>query len=71
MIGIKEPNKLDDDDAIRPAFKDSIVKKNGRYEVTWPWKERRKPNLADNYDLCVGRLKSLMKRFKSNPELLE
>ena len=43
MIDIKEPNKLDDDDAIRPAFKDSVVKKNGRYEVTWPWKERRKP----------------------------
>ena len=54
MIGIKEPNKLEQDDAIRQAFKDSIIKKNGRYEVTWPWKEEN-PNLADNYGLCVGR----------------
>ena len=36
MIGIKEPNKLEDDDAIRQAFKDSIIKKNGRYKVAWP-----------------------------------
>ena len=70
MTGIKDLNTLDDDDAIRQAVKDSIIKKNGRYEVTWPWKEENL-NLADNYDLCVGRLKFLMKRFESNPELLE
>ena len=33
-IGIKEPNKLEDYDTIRQAFKGSIIKKNGRYEVT-------------------------------------
>ena len=33
--------------------------------------ERKKRNLTDNYDLRVGQLKSLMKRFESNPELLE
>ena len=34
MNVIIEPNKLEDDDAIKQAFKDSIIKKNGRYEVT-------------------------------------
>ena len=28
-------------------------------------------NLADNYDLYDGQLKSLMKRFENNPELIE
>ena len=70
MICIKKPNKLEDDDAIRQTFKDSIIEKNGRYEVTWSWKEVN-PNLSENHDLCVGRLKFWMKRFESNPELLE
>ena len=34
MNVIIEPNKLEDYDAIKQAFKDSIIKKNGRYEVT-------------------------------------
>ena len=68
--GIKEPSKLEDDDYIRQEFKDLIIKKNGRFEVTWPWKEEN-PNLADSYDLLIGRLKSLLKIFESNPELLE
>ena len=59
MISTKKPNKLEDDDAIRQAFKDSIIKKNGGYEVTWPRKEEN-PNLTDNYDLRHGRIKSLM-----------
>ena len=69
-IGIKEPNKLEDYDLIRQAFKGSIIKKNGRYDVTWPWNEEN-PSLPDNYDLSTGRLEFLIKRFESNPELLE
>ena len=56
MISTKKPNKLKDDDAIRQAFKDSIIKKNGGYEVNWPRKEES-PNLTDNYDLRHGRIK--------------
>lgn len=59
IIGIEEPNKQEGDDAIRQAFKDSIIKKNGGYEVTWPRKEEN-PNLTDNFDLRHGRIKSLM-----------
>ena len=33
-VGIKVPKKLEDNDSIRQAFKDSIIKKNGKYEVT-------------------------------------
>ena len=69
-IGIKEPNKLEDYGLIRQAFKGSIIKKNGRYDVPWPWKEEN-PSLPDNYDLSTGRLEFLIKRFESNPELLE
>lgn len=68
-VGIKVPKKLEDNDSIRQAFKDSIIKKNGKYEVTQPWREEN-PDLADNYDLSVGQLKSLLKRFESNSELL-
>ena len=50
IIGIEEPNKQEGDDAIRQAFKDSVIKNNGRYDVTWSWKEE-KTNLADNYYL--------------------
>ena len=61
-IGIKEPiNDCDDDLAIQ-NFHDTVRKTNGRYEVTWPWKEEN-PQLPDNYQLAVGRVNSLLKRI--------
>ena len=69
-IGIKEPiNDCDDDLAIQ-NFHDTVRKTNGRYEVTWPWKEEN-PQLPDNYQLAVGRLNSLLKRIQGNPELIQ
>ena len=41
IIGIEEPNKQEGDDAIRQAFKDLVIKNNGRYDVTWSWKEEK------------------------------
>uniref|UniRef100_A0AAF5PJS5 DUF1758 domain-containing protein n=1 Tax=Wuchereria bancrofti TaxID=6293 RepID=A0AAF5PJS5_WUCBA len=70
VIGINEqPNNQDDEEALK-QFKNSITKENNRYQVCWPWKDK-KINLQDNYGLCYGRLKTLVKRFQSNQSLLE
>ncbi|MFH4982509.1 hypothetical protein AB6A40_009218 [Gnathostoma spinigerum] len=43
---------------------------DGRYSVNWPWKtaESRVPY---NFGLCLGRLKSTLKRIKDDPTLWE
>ena len=51
-------------------FHDTVRRTNGRYEVTWPWKEAN-PRLPDNYQLVFGRLHSLLKRIQGKPELLQ
>ena len=38
--------------------------------VCWPWSEEN-PDLPDNYNLAYGRLKSVVKRLKENPEMLK
>ena len=37
--------------------------------MTWPWKHD-KSDLPDNRGLAMGRLKSLIRRIKTNPELV-
>ena len=57
-IGIMDsPVKSDDDKALE-MFNNTIKFDNGRYLVTWPWKEFCL--LADKYQLAVGRLKSTL-----------
>ena len=69
-IGITEsPLKSDDDQAIE-NFNKTVKFTNGRYSVTWPWKELN-PMLPDNYYLAEGRLKSTLQRLKGDPHLLE
>uniref|UniRef100_A0A1I7VAC2 DUF1758 domain-containing protein n=1 Tax=Loa loa TaxID=7209 RepID=A0A1I7VAC2_LOALO len=70
VIGIQEqPNEHDDEKALE-QFKNCITKENNRYQVSWPWKDS-KINLQDNYGLCYGRLRTLIKRLQTNPSLLE
>ena len=53
--GIKKPiNDFDDDQAIQ-NFHNTVRKTNGRYKITWPWKEEN-PQPPDNYQLALGRL---------------
>ena len=67
-IGIMDsPMKSDDDKALE-MFNNTIKFDNGRYLVTWPWKESC--SLQDNYQLAVSRLKSTLQRLKKNPCLL-
>ncbi|XP_060570667.1 uncharacterized protein LOC132728956 [Ruditapes philippinarum] len=70
-IGLKDSTngRTEDDQAI-DEFKESLVFKDNRYYVKWPWR-------GDNYEvpenrpLAFGRLKSLVKRFKDNPDVLQ
>uniref|UniRef100_A0AAF5Q743 Uncharacterized protein n=1 Tax=Wuchereria bancrofti TaxID=6293 RepID=A0AAF5Q743_WUCBA len=50
----------DDDDQALEHFKQTIIKQDGRYQVCWPWRDS-KQKLSNNYGLCLGRLKNLVK----------
>ena len=71
-IGIapSELYKNVDNQIIMDRFKDQVEIKNNRYHVTWPWKNEE-TNSPENYELCVGRLKSLHKRLAVSPETLQ
>jgi len=59
-----------EDELALQRFTDIIMFDNNRYFLTWPWKTED-PDLPLNYELCVGRLKTLMHRLKQNPNLLD
>ena len=66
-IGINDcPVELDDNIALN-KFKETLRYENGRYTVAWPWKDE-KPDLPENRALALGRLKSLIRRMKDNPD---
>ncbi|KAK3736566.1 hypothetical protein QZH41_003141 [Actinostola sp. cb2023] len=68
-IGIKDDPQVSQDELLRQNFNDTVKLENGRYNVTWPWKEDCSL-LPENYALARGRLNSLVKRLKHEPELL-
>uniref|UniRef100_A0A1X7TZP1 Uncharacterized protein n=1 Tax=Amphimedon queenslandica TaxID=400682 RepID=A0A1X7TZP1_AMPQE len=57
-------------DIVQNQFHYNVSIENGRYTVFLPWKESRL-SLPDNYHISLRRLKSLYKRLKRSPELLE
>ena len=68
-LGISEPMCVNDDDKALQKFNDTVRFEDGRYQVTWPWKEEF-PSLPTNYELAMGRLRSLVNRLMRNPEHL-
>jgi len=69
-FGIKEsPLALDDDRAL-DNFHNTVKFADGRYLVTWPWKETSH-DLPDNYQLAVSRLKSTVRRLRKDSRLLK
>ena len=69
-MGIKElPRETDDDFALQ-RFNETVKFENNRYQVTWPWK-RENPRLPENFELALGRLKSLLQRLQNEPETLK
>ncbi|VBB34482.1 unnamed protein product, partial [Acanthocheilonema viteae] len=62
-IGMQEsPNSNEDKETLK-RFQRTLKKKDGRYHVCWPWRDSKK-NLSNNYGLCMGRLKNLIKKLQ-------
>ena len=62
-IGILPRTAYDD-------FLDRLTFQDGRYEVKLPWRKNH-DLLPDNYHLSVNRLKSLWRRLRKEPEVLQ
>ena len=69
-IGITPPDKVEDNDGVMRHFNETITKVDGRYQVTWPWRDEE-VKLPENFELSLRRLKSLHKRMVDSPELLQ
>ena len=67
-IGILDTPRDPKDDQILQQFNETVQYADGRYKVSWPWKEEVE-NLPENHGLALGRLKSLLNRLRSNPDL--
>ena len=52
-------------------FKNAVTKEEQRYFMSWSWREENPNLLPENYELSLGRLKPLAKRFKEDLELLQ
>ncbi|VDD94941.1 unnamed protein product [Enterobius vermicularis] len=57
-------------DQDNPKLLKSYRDEERRYSVKWPWRTQI-PNLSDNFGLCLGRLKSLIRRVRENTDLLK
>ncbi|MCP9266075.1 Pao retrotransposon peptidase family protein [Dirofilaria immitis] len=69
-MGIQDRPNEDDEEQALQQFKRSITEQNGRYQVSWPWKES-KDKLKSHHGLCFDRLKTLIKRLQDNKEILQ
>ena len=69
-IGINVSLTESDNTVAMNTFNDTLIYENGRYTLTWPWKND-KQCLPENRALALGRLKSLVRRLKDNPELIK
>ena len=70
-IGIKPKGKGERDDLVMDWFKGTASRKDKRYFVSWPWSEENESYHAENFELSLGRLKSLIKRLEKDPDLLQ
>ena len=64
-LGVKQPNQC-----ILTEFEEKIKLKNGRYQVSLPWKDVHPP-LPDNYQLALKRLRGLRHRLQQQSTLLK
>ena len=59
----------DEKDPLLEEFNNNICFKEGRYEVTLPWRESHSP-LPTNYQLAAKRLEGLHRRLRQDPVVL-
>ncbi len=60
---------VDEERTIYEQFIDLVQLQEGPYEVFLPWKDSSEV-IPDNYQMCVNRLHSLLRRLAQNPQLL-
>ena len=71
LIGITDANAESEDKCADKLFNETITKESsGRYRVQWPWRANDE-DLSPTFGLCMGRLRSLLKRLGESPHLLE
>ncbi len=59
----------DTDPSVHEKFEGSVCFVDGRYQVELPWKKSHPP-LADCYNLCLKRLRGLIRRLQQDPDVL-
>ncbi|XP_045205909.2 uncharacterized protein LOC123558098 [Mercenaria mercenaria] len=69
-IGIKENVSCSENEQAMQNFRDTLIFRDKRYFVTWPWRDGD-PNVPNNRQLALGRLKSLVSRLESKPDVLK
>lgn len=60
---------LEQEDVVQNQFDQHVSFENGRYTVSLPWRDHCLV-LPTKYDLCLRRLKGLLKRLRRSPDLL-
>ena len=68
-IGVLDNPNSTNDEIAKENFKQTVRFEEGRYQVTWPWKDSD-PDLPVNRELALGRLRSNVKRMNDKPELI-
>uniref|UniRef100_A0A915C837 Uncharacterized protein n=1 Tax=Parascaris univalens TaxID=6257 RepID=A0A915C837_PARUN len=66
---VRDATLQTDDELAMKRFDESITFKDGRYYCSWPWKQDG-GKFDCNFSLCMGRLKTSLKRLQKDPQLL-
>lgn len=61
---------MPEDDVALDHFNKAVKFVDGRYMVTWPWKEKD-PDLPENYQIAFGQLKSMIQKLVKHPQPLQ
>lgn len=69
-IGIVDKQNTAEDTIALKSFRESVSYDEGRYQVRWPWIEGI-PEVPDNRELALGRLKSCVTKLRNKPELFK
>ena len=69
-IGVYEDPGTTKDEIVKRNFKETVKFENGRYQVTWPWKDKP-PDLPVNRELAMGRLRSTVTRMRGKSWLVK
>ena len=69
-IGVYDNPRTTNDEFVMRNFKETVTFEEGRYQVTWPWKDIPR-DLPVNRELAMVRLRSTVSRMRSKPDLMK